>query len=175
MHAFYGLHSDLRLLSISENQTQRVILHLKLRKMYVYNALSSTTNISRPWNRVILWMKNERIYEWMDALFQQAIRAEGSRVSERWGFLFLTLRQSGLLWGLTPRGRLKHKVFLGYLHFGLHHKPSPLPAPQPHASSLFKIAAGQVKTEGMPFLSSLLNQRGCEGHMCATPWSTEGS
>lgn len=38
----------------------------------------------------------------MDALFQQAIRAEGSRVSERWGFLFLTLRQSGLLWGLIP-------------------------------------------------------------------------
>lgn len=126
-------------------------------------------------HRVTLWMKNERIYEQMDAFSQKAIRAEGSRVSERWGFLFLTLRESDLLWGLTPWGMLKHQAVLGYLHFGLRQRPPPLPAQQPHASNLFKIAAGQAKREGMLFLSSPLDQRGCEGHVCAAPWSTEGS
>lgn len=163
MYTFHGLHSELQLLSISQNQTQIVVFHLKLWKVYVCNAWSTITHIYRAWNS---YFRNEK---WMNLWMNGCSfpkRPLGQK-NVRWGFLFLTLRQSDLLWGLTPWGRLKHKAVLGYLHFGLHQRPSPLPAPQPHTSRLFKNAAGQVKR--MPFLSSLLHQRGCEGHICAAP------
>lgn len=110
------------------------------------------------------WKIDEFMNEWMSfpkkPLRQRAVGCQ--KVGS-----FPYLRESDLLWGLTPRGKLTFTLVSVKDH---------LPAlPHSHTHPVcIKIAAVQVKTEGMPALSSFLKQRGCEGHIHAAPWSQRG-
>lgn len=175
MYSFHGLHSELQLPTIPENQTQKVTMHLKLWKVYVCNALSTTTNTSRSWNRVILWMKNEWIYEWMDVLSQKAFKAEGSRVSERWGFLFLILRKSDLLWGFYPIKKAKAQSGLGIPSLRSPSKTISPPFPTNTHIQYIQDCCWPGKNRGnaIPLITPW-SQRLWRAHMCSTLVS-EGS
>lgn len=151
-----------------------VILHLKLRKVYVCNALPTTTNISRAWNRVILWMKNEWIYEWMDVLSQKAFRAEGSRVSERWGFLFLTLWQSDLLWGSLRKAKAQCSLGLPSLW-----SPPKTIAPSCPTTTRIQLIQNccwpwEKRGNAVPLITPR-SERLWRAHTCTAPQSTEGA
>lgn len=118
---------------------------------------------------------NELRNEWV-SWPRKPLETGASRVSERCGGGSFPNPQpvSSLGFNLTRMGKAQKwpwDLFTlvsiqAYLPSLLHNHIHP---------SLFRTAAGQVIMKGMLFLSSSLDQRSYEGHICAAPWSAEAA
>lgn len=166
-------------------KTQRVILHLKPCKvyecnaLYVYvkfmNVLYCVPPILPEYKQSYLRVKKECIYEWTCVLSKKPLGQRAVAVRRRERGSFPNTQTDWSLLGFGPIRKAKPQSHLGITSFWSLSKTISFPCPITTSSSLFKNAAGQVKTRGNGFPSPLLKHRVCEQHSPTALWPTEGS
>lgn len=124
-----------------------------------------------------LWAKNEWIYKWMGVLSKKPLGQRAVAVRRRWrgegDGPFLNTHTVWSLLGFNPMKKAKPQSHLGIPLFWSLPKTISPPCPTTTSSSLYKNEAGQVKTRGNAFLSSLLKHRVCKWHIPTVLWHTK--